>query len=98
MAEIEICSTCGGDGKVSPENAECPTCMGSGEVPLLVKCPTCQGAHYVGNDPCLTCFVQGTTPLHGILPEMLKKIVDLGNRTNDVLDKCDDILEAIAEM
>lgn len=96
MPEWTTCETCGGDGKVGSNNdEECSACGGSGLLPKTETCPTCLATGYVGSDPCPTCFMQGTIPIHGSLPETLKKLGDLEDKINDVMNKCDDILEAI---
>ena len=95
MPQQVICTTCNGRGKIGIPFTECPTCAGNGKIPDITTCPICLGLKYVGEDPCPTCFMQGSVPLHDVQAEMFKKMHDIENRQNDILNKCNDILEAI---
>ncbi len=95
MPQQEICSTCNGLGEVGSPPTECPTCTGNGRVPDMKICPVCLGVKYVGEDPCTNCFMQASVPLHDIQSEMFKKMINIEDRQDDILNKCNDILEAI---
>ncbi len=81
MPQQEICPTCNGSGSVGSPPEECPTCSGNGRVPDVAKCPTCLGVKYVGEDPCPTCFMQGSTPLDCIYAETFKRVDGVDSRT-----------------
>jgi DnaJ-class molecular chaperone len=98
MAETTACNTCGGDGKVDPNNSTCPTCGGSGRLPATVKCPTCLSIGYVGDDVCPTCFGGGLTPVTGLISEVYKKLADVEDKVDDALDKLNDIKEIVDEL
>ncbi len=98
MPQQEICSTCNGSGEVGSPPTECPTCTGNGRVPDIDICPVCLGVKYVGADPCTNCFMQASVPLNDIQAEMFKKMHDIEDRQTDILNKCNDILEAIQSL
>lgn len=99
MPAQEICSTCEGDGNVGPQNDEqCPTCLGNGKVPDIVTCPACLGVKYIGSDPCLSCYMQGSVPLHSPEAEMFKMVIDINDKVNDNEEKLDEIKGVVDEI
>ena len=59
-------------------------------------CETCGGDGVtLEGELCPVCFGCGSLPPRGVLSLLGKELIDLQDKVEDVLNKCNDILEAI---